>query len=412
MKKNIKSEVAIIEVREGENRKEDLELMCEMSSVCINASGPYIVAGKDVVAACVEKGCHYVDVTGELIYNRRMIDFYGKKAKEKGVMIVIMCGFMCAVGDFSAYLAASKFGPMKTYREYFMSTAAARGGGSFFSGYSQYEHMNISEPPLLNDPFALYGERKCGKRKEDMDTSEAEKDALYPNIWISPSFVGHPGMRIIRRSCHLFEQCSVGGPQYGESTIVASFDAFSEEQPAKQNAIMCRQPEDVRKIMKNAEVMEGGIRRGQGGEIGKGAPRETRIHSKCELYAAVEGEDGKKGYVHMMGPEGYEVTSMFAIAGAFTFIEEADEVNAAERGGVVTPAYAFHGTKFLERCGGWTFACREGAKITYEVVEGELPEEVIYGTLKANEAHSGWFSMMMGSGELKGSEMPELLMGK
>mmetsp|Transcript_11840 Transcript_11840/g.27004 ORF Transcript_11840/g.27004 Transcript_11840/m.27004 type:complete len:473 (+) Transcript_11840:81-1499(+) len=412
MAKNCKTEPGVIEVREGENRKDDLELMCEMTTVVINVSGPYIIAGKDVVAACVEKNTHYLDVTGEVIYNRRMIDFYHKKAKEKGVMIIIMCGFMCAVGDASAYLLAKKLGPLKNYREYYMSTAAARGGGSFFSGFAQYEHMNISEPPLLNDPFALYGERKAGKRKEDMDTKDGERDPMLPEVWISPSFVGHPGMRIIRRSCHLFEQGGDDGVQYGESVVVASFDAFSNEMAASQNAVMTRQPEDVRKIMKNAETMEGGLRRGQGGIPGTGAPRETRILSKTEEYAVAEAEDGTKAYVHFEGPEGYEVTSLLCISGALTLLDEAYEVNAAERGGVVTPAYAFHGTTWLERANAMTFACRPGRNPTWDVVDGELDQKIVMDSLHANDAHSGMFQMKLMSGEIKGAEVPELLAGK
>jgi len=413
MARHCKSEPGVIEVRESD-RKEDLELMCEMTSVVINVSGPYIVAGREVVAACVEKSTHYLDVTGELIYNRRMIDFYHKKAKEKGVFIIIMCGFMCAIGDAAAALLVKKLGPLKTYRDYFMSTAAARGGGSFFSGYAQYEHMNISEPPLLNDPFALYGERKCGKRKEDQDTKDAEKDILFPELWISPGFVGHPGMRIIRRTCHLFEQEEdiEGTLKYGENIIVASFDAYSDEQPAKVGATMCRQPEDVRKIMKNAETMEGGIRRGQGGQVGMGAPRETRALSRTEQYAVAEAEDGTKAYVHFSGPEGYEVTSMLCIAGALTLLDEPDEANAMQRGGVVTPAYALANTTWVERVAASTFACRPGATATFELVEGELPAKTIMDTVRANEMHSAMFNHKLGTGELKGADVPELLSGK
>merc|ERR1712110_104392 len=155
-------------------------------------------------------------------------------------------------------------------------------------------------------------------------------------------------------------------------------------------------------------VMQGGIKRGQGGQIGMGAPRDTRKLSRSEQFATCESEDGRKGYVHFRGPEAYEVTSMLAIAGAFTFVEEPDLVNAAERGGVVTPAYAFHGTSWLDRLANYTFACREGESAKWEVIEGELKEEEILCTIQANEAHSMWFMGLLGSGEIKGSEVPEL----
>merc|ERR1719245_2803196 len=67
--RNCKTSPEIIEV----NSDTEMDLMAEMSSVVLNAAGPYFSTGSPVVAACVKKKTHYVDITGELVWMKRMI---------------------------------------------------------------------------------------------------------------------------------------------------------------------------------------------------------------------------------------------------------------------------------------------------------------------------------------------------
>lgn len=406
MAKLLKSNVETMRVE----TKEDLEFMAESTSVVIAAAGPYLLVGGPVVDACVKHCTHYLDVTGEIVYNRRMIDQYHAKAKEKGIMIVIMMGYMCAAMDLHLFQLAQKLGPLKLFREYNFSPAGVRGGGSFFSGYSQFENMNVNEPPLLINPFSLGGARKCPVRKEDKDAFEAYNDEYFPNVWCSTGFTGHPGVRVSRRTCELYEQGPEGGLQLGENIIIQSCDVTFSQGQAKMNAQMAKPPEDIRKIMKNAQAMENGLLDGSGGVPGQGAPRATRKLCRSEGYAIAQGEDGTWAYSHFDGPEGYEFSAISVVCGALTFVLEDDAVNAAERGGVVTPGYAFHGTSFLERLQQYGWACKEEHRTPkYTLKDGMLPEKEFEDAVRASEAESKAFQKRLFSGELKTSEKPELI---
>jgi len=405
--KNCKTNPGVIKAE----TQEDLDWVAEVSSVIIATAGPYLLIGQAVVEACVKHSTHYIDVTGEIVYNRRCIDKYHDEAKEKGIMIVIMVGFMCALSDYNLYTLQQELGPLKRFHEYIMCTAAVRGGGSFLSGWSQFEHMRTDEPPLLIDPYSLGGHRKCGTRVIDKDAVEAYKSEHFPNVWCSTGFAGHPGVRVCRRSCELFEN-SVDAIDFGEEIVISSCDCTFSHGQAKLNAQMAKPPEDIKKIMSNAQAMEDGLMKGAGGRPGYGAPRETRLLSASHCWAIAESVDGKWASARFDGPEGYEFTAQAAVNGAIVFVEEQDKVRASERGGVVTPSFAFHGTTWRERLAEQSWAMGPGVVSTWTVKEGKLTEAEFEATLKEVDAHSKDFSKKMMTGEYASCELPELVTGR
>lgn len=83
-----------------------LRAMAERTSVVVNIVGPYTRYGEPVIAACVEAGCHYLDLTGEIPFVRRMIDRFDVKARETGVKVVQVCGYEALPPDLGVMLAA------------------------------------------------------------------------------------------------------------------------------------------------------------------------------------------------------------------------------------------------------------------------------------------------------------------
>jgi len=60
--------------------------------------------GSELVAACVDTGTHYCDLTGEWAFIRDQIDKHHVAAKAKGVKIVHCCGFDCVPVDLGTML--------------------------------------------------------------------------------------------------------------------------------------------------------------------------------------------------------------------------------------------------------------------------------------------------------------------
>jgi hypothetical protein len=67
--------------------------------------GPYTRYGQPVIEACVDAGCHYVDLSGEIPFVRRMNAAFDARARAAGVKIVQVCGFEALPPDLGIALA-------------------------------------------------------------------------------------------------------------------------------------------------------------------------------------------------------------------------------------------------------------------------------------------------------------------
>jgi short subunit dehydrogenase-like uncharacterized protein len=83
-----------------------LAAMAARTKVVLDLVGPYTLYGEPVIEACVANGAHYVDLTGEIPFVRRMIDAHHERAVAAGVKIVEVCGFEALPPDLAILLAA------------------------------------------------------------------------------------------------------------------------------------------------------------------------------------------------------------------------------------------------------------------------------------------------------------------
>lgn len=70
-----------------------LAAMVTRAKVVITTVGPYTLYGETLVAACVAAGTDYVDLCGEPLWMRDMIDRYSDAARASGARICFSCGF-------------------------------------------------------------------------------------------------------------------------------------------------------------------------------------------------------------------------------------------------------------------------------------------------------------------------------
>jgi short subunit dehydrogenase-like uncharacterized protein len=83
-----------------------LAAMATRTGVVLDLVGPYTLYGEPVIEACVANGSHYVDLTGEIPFVRRMIDAHHERAVAAGVKVVQICGFEALPPDLAVLLAA------------------------------------------------------------------------------------------------------------------------------------------------------------------------------------------------------------------------------------------------------------------------------------------------------------------
>ena len=70
-----------------------LTAMCNRARVILTTVGPYQIHGNELVAACAATGTDYVDLCGEPLWMREMIDAHNDAAKKSGARITFSCGF-------------------------------------------------------------------------------------------------------------------------------------------------------------------------------------------------------------------------------------------------------------------------------------------------------------------------------
>jgi len=394
--------------------KEGFLYLAEMCSVLVSAAGPYIICGSDIVAACVEKNTHYIDVTGELVWMKRMIKAYHEKAREKGLMIVQCAGMMCAPNDLSLYLLAKKMGALAEFREYVTEVGVGGGGGTFFSGYAGYEKMLDFELDVLQNPFSLGGERKCGRRPADEDPQKATVDDLFPKLHLSGGHSTPCAGRLLRRSCGLFDADLEAGQgaegeapvSYGSELCIISRNVSLQEGAAKQKAQTTREPREIRELIKHAQTMQEAVKRGQYAPPGGGPTQAARANGSMECFATARSEAGDWAHVHFRGPDVYEITAMCAVTGALVIIEELDSLRPRERGGVLTPAYAFHGSTYVERLMATPYAGLRGRSMVFSVQDGKPVAETMEKAIRsADEKNQQIFAASL-KGTLEGAWAP------
>lgn len=61
-----------------------LRAMASRANVVLNLVGPYMLYGESVTEACVDAGCHYVDLPGEIPFVRRMNAAFDARARAAG----------------------------------------------------------------------------------------------------------------------------------------------------------------------------------------------------------------------------------------------------------------------------------------------------------------------------------------
>ncbi len=119
------------------NNYDSLLLMARETRVVLSCVGPYRHYGESVVSACVESGCHYVDVCGEPQFLETMAYRYGEEARELGVYIVGACGFDSVPSDMGVEFARRAIMPatLTAVDAYLDMQTGPKGGGIHFATY-------------------------------------------------------------------------------------------------------------------------------------------------------------------------------------------------------------------------------------------------------------------------------------
>jgi short subunit dehydrogenase-like uncharacterized protein len=108
--------------------------MAQQTRVVLSMVGPYTPHGLPLVAACVEAGTDYVDITGEPRFADVVLHDFESSARERGVRIVNCCGFDSIPPDLGVFMVARELPEdCPTLVEGFLTVRTPISGGTWQS---------------------------------------------------------------------------------------------------------------------------------------------------------------------------------------------------------------------------------------------------------------------------------------
>jgi short subunit dehydrogenase-like uncharacterized protein len=325
--------------------RDALDRMVGATKVVVSTVGPYAKYGSELVAAVVEAGTDYCDLTGETQWMRRMIDAHQDAAERSGARVVHTCGFDSIPSDmgvwFTQQRALERFG--LACNEVSMRVHALRGGAS---GGTIASMLNLMEEAaadpslrrLLADPYVL--------APVDQRHGPAQPDLVRPahdqvsGQWVAPFVMAAVNTRVVQRSHALMGRPWGQDFRYDEATEMGAGPLGAAKAVglsagmAAGLGLTALGP--TRRLV--AKVVP---------KPGEGPSPEAQLKGHFDLRFFGSTPDGRKILTRVTGDRdpGYGSTAKMLGEAAVALVElDADEVD----GGFWTPSTAL-GDRLLER---------------------------------------------------------------
>src|SRR5258707_1961483 len=309
-----------------------LKAMIAQTRLVLTTVGPYQLYGSELVAACAASGTDYLDLCGEPLWMRQMIDTHEAAAKASGARIVFSCGFDSIpfeLGVFFCEAAAKKsFGaPVSRVKTRVRDLKGGPSGGTVASMKANFmaAARDLSLVSMLQDPFVLT------PGFEGPDQPRGNRPKLDEDIasWTAPFGMATINTRNVHRSNMLM------GFPYGKDFVYDEMVLTGAGEQGDANA---------RRLLAamNAERM-GAV---GGPKPGEGPSKEERESGHYDLLFVGLAPDGRQVRVAVKGDRdpGYGSTSKMIGECAVCLLRDAPEV----RGGIWTPGAAM-GDRLIKR---------------------------------------------------------------
>ena len=309
-----------------------LKAMVDQTRSVLSTVGPYQLYGSELVADCAASGTDYLDLCGEPLWMRQMIEAHEATAKSSGARIVFSCGFDSLpfeLGVFCVQQEARKVfgapasrvkGRVRVMKGTFSGGTAASMKATFVA-----TARDLSLVALLKNPFALTPGFEGPKQPPgNRPLFDQELDS-----WTAPFVMATINTRNVHRSNALM------GFRYGKDFV---YDEMMLTGPGEKGE------EAAKRVAAaiNAEKMGAS----SGPKPGEGPSKEEQKNGRYDLLFVGLAPDGRQVRVAVRGDRdpGYGSTSKMISECAICLLRDTPEVAA----GIWTPGAAM-GDKLIKR---------------------------------------------------------------
>ena len=305
-----------------------LASMAARAEAIVTTVGPYQLYGSELVGACARAGTAYLDLCGEPVWMRRMIDAHEAEAKRTGARIVFSCGFDSIPFDLGVLTvqeaARAQYGqpaPRVKGRVRVMKGSFSGGTAASMKATLAAAARDPSQIRLLTDPFALTpgfdGPHQPSGLIPEYDTTLG--------AWVAPFIMAPINTNNVHRTIFLL------GHPYGADFV------FDEMMVAGLG--------DLGRVAAETLAKLNPLKGDKGPKPGEGPSREEREAGCYDILFAAIMPDGSRLDAVVTGDRdpGYGSTSKMIVESALCLLK-----SERQAGGVWTPA-ALMGTSLRDR---------------------------------------------------------------
>lgn len=322
--------------------KSETDILASKTRIIVTTVGPYSLYGEQVIASCAEYGTHYLDITGEVGFIKKMADKYGSLARQNRSIFIPFSGFDSVPAEICTFLLSKRFSQEdEVYIRSYYSLKGGLNGGTIATMMNKFE---TGEYKLMNNPRLAMdtGEQELAEAKDrtffGYDTSLKR--------WITPFIMSGINSKVVYRSADLLRQS--GKPYFKKIAYSEHLTLGKWYNPIPflltfltLTAIQTLGPSSwFRKLfLKFAPAP------------GEGPNEESIENGFFKVTAIATSESGKKEKLTCLyqGDPGNKATVFFLFESTFALLELLEtEHGLKDRFGFLTPASAF-GDILVER---------------------------------------------------------------
>ncbi|HEV7147496.1 MAG TPA: saccharopine dehydrogenase NADP-binding domain-containing protein [Pedococcus sp.] len=215
-----------------------LATLAAATTVVATTVGPYLKYGLPLAKACAEAGTHYADLTGEVLFVRRVVDECDELARQHGARIVTACGYDSIPSDLAVLMLHER--AVQDGAGGLLDTtllARAKGGlsgGTIDSSRTQMDAVMADRrlAKVIFDPYALSPQRAA---EPDVGTQRDPQSVFLDREtgqWVGPFVMAAFNTRIVRRSNAL------RGHAYGRRLRYRELSAFGRGLKGRRQAMV------------------------------------------------------------------------------------------------------------------------------------------------------------------------------
>jgi short subunit dehydrogenase-like uncharacterized protein len=303
--------------------------MLARTKLVLTTVGPYQLYGSDLVEMCANTGVDYVDLCGEPVWMREMIDAHAQAAQKSGARIVFSCGFDSIPFDLGVYhlqeLAKKQLGHtvvrvkgrVRKMRGTFSGGTAASLKATLIAAKQDPKKMQLLLNPFSLTPGFQGVEQPHGNKPyydEDLGS------------WVTSFIMAAINTRNVHRSNHLLNYA------YGKDFV---YDEMLMTGPGEKGEAIA-----------NAVASDKSMSGDKGPKPGEGPSKEEREAGFYDALFVGIDENGQQIKVSVSGEldPGYGSTSRMITESAICLVKDAQDT----QGGIWTTAPAM-GDKLIKR---------------------------------------------------------------